>query len=241
MLTSLCMTIFADPPTAAPAAPPPHGTSIPKPAADDDTGYQLIFDGKTLTGWDGDPKFWSVKDGAITGQTTKENATKHNTFIFWKDKVGDFELHMKCREVDGNSGIQYRSKRLPGWVAAGYQCDMGPGKNHNAKLFDEHGKRGFICTAGQKVTISADGKKEVVSSDAVVPKFADGLDDKEWHNYVIIAKGHHLQHLIDGHLIIDCTDEDKEHAALTGVLGFQIHAGHPMMVQFKDIEIKKLD
>ena len=123
----------------------------------------------------------------------------------------------------------------------GLQCDMGPGKHHNAKLYDEHGKRGFICTAGQKVTISADRKKEVVSSDAATPKFADGLDDKEWHDYVIIAKGHHLQRLIDGHLIIDCTDEDKEHAALTGVLGFQIHAGHPMTGQFKDVEIKRLD
>jgi hypothetical protein len=50
-----------------------------------------------------------------------------------------------------------------------------------------------------------------------------------------------LQHLIDGHLIIDCTDEDREHAALTGVLGFQIHAGRPMTVQFKNIAIKKLD
>jgi hypothetical protein len=206
-----------------------------------DTGFVPIFDGKTLTGWDGDPKFWSVKDGAITGQTTKDKAAKHNTFLFWKDPVSDFELHVKCREVEGNSGIQYRSKRMPDWVAAGYQCDMGPGKNHNAKLYDERGKRGFICTAGQKVTISADGKKKVVASDAAVPEFADGLDDTQWHDYVIIAKGHHLQHLIDGHLIIDCTDEDQDHAALTGILGFQIHAGHPMTVQFKDIEIKKLD
>jgi hypothetical protein len=206
-----------------------------------DAGFVSIFDGKTLSGWDGDPKFWSVRDGAITGETTKEKSPKHNTFIFWKDEVGDFELHLKCREVDGNSGIQYRSKRSADWVASGYQCDMGPGKNHNGKLYDERGKRGYICTAGQKVTISADGKKEVVSTDAAVPKFADGLDDKEWHDYVIIARGHHLQHLIDGHLIVDCTDEDKEHAALTGVLGFQIHAGHVMTVQFKDIEMKKLD
>src|SRR5256885_945532 len=95
-----------------------------------EAGFVSIFDGKTLDGWDGDTKFWSVKDGAITGETTKENATKHNTFIFWKDPVGDFELHVKCREVGGNSGIQYRSKRLDDHVAAGYQCDMGPGKNH---------------------------------------------------------------------------------------------------------------
>src|SRR5271155_1762888 len=76
-------------------------------------GFVSIFDGNTLDGWDGDLKFWSVKDGAITGATTKETQPAHNTFIFWKTEVGDFELHCKCREVGGNSGIQFRSKRLP--------------------------------------------------------------------------------------------------------------------------------
>ena len=52
-----------------------------------------LFDCKSLKGWEGDPKFWSVQDGAILGQTTKENPTKGNTFLIWKDgKLSDFEL-----------------------------------------------------------------------------------------------------------------------------------------------------
>ena len=50
-------------------------------AADDK--WESLFDGKTLKNWDGNPAFWSVKDGAITGQTTKENPTKGNTFIIY--------------------------------------------------------------------------------------------------------------------------------------------------------------
>jgi hypothetical protein len=84
--------------------------------------------------------------------------------------VGNFELHCKCREVGGNSGIQFRSQRLPEFVAAGYQADMGPGKNHNGKIYDEHGKRGFLASVGEKSVIKEDGEKEVISTDAEAAK-----------------------------------------------------------------------
>src|SRR5687767_1272684 len=75
--------------------------------------FKPLFNGKDLSGWDGDPKFWSVKDGAITGQTTKENPTKGNTFLIWTNGVvDDFELRFKFKIIGGNSGVQYRSKRL---------------------------------------------------------------------------------------------------------------------------------
>ena len=58
-------------------------------------GFKSLFDGKTLKGWEGNPAFWSVKDGAITGQTTAENPTKGNTFLIWKGgEPANFELRM---------------------------------------------------------------------------------------------------------------------------------------------------
>ena len=58
-------------------------TALSFQAVGAEKGFEKIFDGKTLKGWNGDPKFWSVKDGAITGQTTKENPTrgKVNTLL----------------------------------------------------------------------------------------------------------------------------------------------------------------
>src|SRR5262249_19135445 len=41
--------------------------------ADDEEGFKPIFNGTDLTGWDGNPDFWSVQDGCIVGETTKEN------------------------------------------------------------------------------------------------------------------------------------------------------------------------
>ena len=212
--------------------------------ADDkkDDGFVSIFDGKSLDGWEGDPKFWSVKDGVLTGETEKDKQPAHNTFLFYKTEVGDFELRCKCREVGGNSGIQFRSKKLPDFVAAGYQADMGPGKNHNGKIYDEHGKRGFLASVGETTVIGADGKKQVVSTNEEAAKFADSLKLPDWIEYRVVAKGNHLQTYINGKLIADCTDNDKEHAATTGLLGFQIHKGNAgMLVQFKDVELKKLD
>src|ERR1035441_1529165 len=109
-------------------------------------GFARIFNGKDLTGWDGNPKLWSVKDGAITGQTTAENPAKGNTFLIWTNGTpGDFELRCSFKIVPGdkqgfaNSGIQYRSKVLDpsNWVVGGYQADMEAGPTYTGILYEE--------------------------------------------------------------------------------------------------------
>src|SRR6059036_936900 len=75
-------------------------------AAGNEAGFKSLFNGKDLSGWEGDPKFWSVKEGTITGQTTPENPLKQNTFLIWKGgTVEDFELRFSYRIVGGNSGV----------------------------------------------------------------------------------------------------------------------------------------
>src|SRR6185369_3952185 len=111
-----------------------------------EAGFESLFNGKDLTGWDGNPKLWSVKDGAITGQTTPENPASGNTFLIWTNGiVGDFELRCSFRLVPGdskgfaNSGIQYRSKVLDpaNWVVGGYQADMEAGASYTGILYEE--------------------------------------------------------------------------------------------------------
>ena len=106
-----------------------------------EVGFDSIFDGKTLKGWDGNPDFWSVKDGAITGITTPTNPTKGNTFIVWRGgEIADFELRLQFRIRGGNSGVQYRSKEVDKWVISGYQADFdGPG-GWTGTLYEERGR-----------------------------------------------------------------------------------------------------
>ncbi|MES2657807.1 MAG: DUF1080 domain-containing protein [Verrucomicrobiota bacterium] len=210
-----------------------------------------LFNGKDLTGWKGQSEFWSVKDGAITGQTTKEVPVKENTFLIWDGEVGDFMLTLKYKIVDengkadgfGNSGIQYRGKVVnPAYsVVAGYQADFEVGKTYSGILYEEKG-RGILAQRGQEVVISESEdpnkpKIEVTGEAGKSDEIQAGIKPGDWNEYKIVARGGHLEHFINGKKTVDVTDKTAV-GAKTGVLALQLHAGNPMTVQFKDIVLK---
>ena len=215
-------------------------------------GEVEIFNGKDLTGWEGNMDLWSVKDGTITGITPpdpadpKKGIIKHNTFLVWKaGKVSDFELTFQYRIEKGNSGVQYRSKELApgafGPIISGYQADFEAGKTYSGILYEEKG-RGILAKRGEKTTIkpSADGKKPLVEVTGSVGDSAAiqaAIKDEDWNEYRIVAKGNHVQHFINGMQTIDVTDEDTANAPKEGLLALQIHQGPPMIVQFKGFKL----
>ena len=205
---------------------------------------KAIFNGKDLTDWDGDPKFWSVKDGAITGLTTAENPTKGNTFLVWRGgTTKDFELTMMFKLDNHNSGVQYRSKTVDNdagkWVMRGYQADMDEKNTYTGGLYEEKG-RGIVAKPGQKVTIGENGKPKVTGTLAEPKDVLAKIKNKDWNELVIIAQGNHLVQKLNGLQTIDVTDDDPKGRAMEGLLGFQVHAGPPMKVQFKEITLKVL-
>lgn len=211
-------------------------------------GFHSLFNGKDLAGWDGDPRFWSVKNGAITGQTTPGNLAEHNTFLIWTNgTVADFELRCSFRVVPGdaqgfaNSGIQYRSQVVDpaGWVVHGYQADMEAGPTYTGILYEE-GIRGIMATRGEKVVWGQDCKKQVVGSVGDAAAIQASLHKGGWNDYIIIARGDHLQQFVNGRQTVDVTDQCEAKRALQGVLALQLHHGPPMMVQFRNLRLKKL-
>jgi hypothetical protein len=203
-------------------------------------GSPRLFDGKTLDGWSGDPKFWTVQDGCITGRTTTQNPTKGNTFLLWQGGlVEDFELHAMVRIDGGNSGIQYRSRHLGDWVVAGYQADFEAGDTYSGILYEERG-RGILAKQGEKVEIGTDGKPVVVGKTADPAEAKSAFKKGAWNRYVIRAEGNRLQHTVNGILTVDVTDNDTERRAMRGILALQLHAGPPMSVQFKELRLRTL-
>jgi putative heme-binding domain-containing protein len=201
-------------------------------------GFKSLFNGKDLTGWDGNPELWSVEDGCITGKTTGPEQLAYNQFLIWRGGVvKNFELHAKIKETGNNTGIQYRSKELPEngkWSIGGYQCDIHPATPNNAMVYEERG-RGIIVQNGQGVVIDPEGKRWLVSEHEPVK-----VDIAEWHEYTVIAQGNHLIHKVDGKVTIDLLDFELTKRSLEGLLAFQIHRGPAMNVQIKDVMLKEL-
>ena len=215
----------------------------------DSGNLKSLFNGNDLTGWDGDPSLWSVKDGVIHGETTEQIPAKGNTFIIWKDgTVKDFELRLSFRcNATNNSGIQYRSKHITvdnvknKWVVRGYQHELrneNKFPNTSGFIYDEGGKRGRICLVGEKAHWT-DGKKVIESTFLDEAGFQKLMKVDDWNEVVIVGKGNNLKHYLNGKLILDFSDNDP--AALEeGVLALQLHAGKPMWAEFKDIRLKQL-
>lgn len=201
-------------------------------------GFKPLFNGKDLSGWDGNPELWSVEDGCITGKTTGPEQLSYNQFLIWRGgNVKNFELHAKIKETGNNTGIQYRSKELPEngkWSIGGYQCDIHPAHPNNAMVYEERG-RGIIVQNGQGVVIDPEGKRWLASEHEPVK-----VDIAQWHDYTVIAQGNHLIHKIDGQVTIDLLDFEESKRSLEGLIAFQIHRGPAMNVQIKDVMLKEL-
>jgi hypothetical protein len=204
-------------------------------AADD--GFKPLFNGKDLTGWDGNPDLWSVQDGCITG-ITKTDPIPYNQFLIWRGgTVKNFELRAKIKQAGNNSGIQYRSKELKEvgpWSVGGYQCDIHPTPANNAMLYEERA-RAIVAQNGQSVIIDAEGQKWLTAQREPVK-----VNVEEWNDYEIIAKGNKLTHKVNGQVTIELTDHQADKRSLEGILALQIHRGPAMKVQVKDLMLKVL-
>jgi hypothetical protein len=204
-------------------------------------GFVSIFDGESLKGWDGNPDFWRVEDGTITGQTTAEKPTKGNTFIIWRGgQLGDFELKIDFKLTNHNSGVQYRSFEVPDqkWVVGGYQADCDGDRKYTGAIYGEK-FRGLLALRGQKTVVGENHKPKVVGSVGDPDELKSHIKTDDWNHYHIIAKGFHFVQKINGVTMSEMTDEDAAQRRASGILALQLHAGPPMKVQFRNIRLKQ--
>lgn len=244
-------------------------TALTPFATASDSGFKPIFNGKDLSGWEGKTNLWSVRDGAITGQTRSEaDLPKANTFLVYQGaQPANFELRLKFKltgeneKKQANSGVQYRSKQVEDpaeFIVAGYQADIDGGR-YIGMLYEERG-RGILMQPGQKIRISplkadaapaADAPKkgkqkgpkasiETLSTVTTPEQLKAAYTMGDWSDLRIVAKGNHVQHFVNGKLTADVTDNDTAHAPKSGVIALQLHRGPAMTVQFKDIQLKTL-
>jgi hypothetical protein len=231
------------PPSTAPYAP--RQSDRPTPVDGDEPGFQPIFDGKTTSGWEGDPQYWRVEDGALIGEITPATVVKSNTFIIWRGgRPKDFELKLDYRITPaGNSGINYRSVSVPDPVTPGnrfalrgYQFDLDGGKRYAGNNYEEKGRL-FVGVRGQ-LTRVVGGRPPVVLSTIGDPAEMAAAATDGWNAVHLIIRGNTLMHLLNGRLMSVTIDDDPPNRPSDGLLGMQVHVGPPMKVEYRNIRLK---
>ncbi len=224
-------------------------------------GFKQIFDGKTLHGWEGDSTYWRVEDGSITGETTAATLLKkNNSFLIWQGGAPEnFELEVLYKVSPlGNSGINYRSEKIPGeYALKGYQADLDGEQHYTGSNYEERG-RTTLAARGETVVLDTikDLKKEsaenyiqsnvwihkgIVQPTSSTDSLKSFIKNDDWNRYYLIVNGSHLRHYINGILMSDVTDNDTVNRKMKGLIGVQVHVGPPMIVQFKNIWLKIIE
>ena len=205
--------------------------------------FHAIFDGESLKGWSApNMSYWSIKDGAITAESTSENPCTSNQFLVWQGgDVADFELKLRFRVTGNgcNSGVQFRSRIKPNGLAVGYQADIYERGPYLGGVCDElHTRKGpeLLTANGKKTVIDTSGKRTSTSLAGKATMKPPG----EWNDYHITAKGQRIILRINGVKCSELLDQEEEHYDLKGILGLQLRSGKPMKVQFKDVYLRQL-
>jgi hypothetical protein len=225
----------------------PKQSDRPEPIEGDEAGFQPLFDGKTLKGWEGDPKYWRVEDGLLVGEVTPETLLKSNTFIIWRGGAPkDFELKADYRITSGgNSGINYRSVVVPDAVTPGnkfamrgYQADIDGQNRYTGQNYEEKGRL-FLATRGQ-ITHVVGGRKPILLGSLGHPKDLAAFITNDWNSYHLIIRGNTLIHMLNGHLMSVVIDDDAPNRKFEGLIGVQVHVGPPMKVEYRNFRLRNL-
>src|SRR5262245_9315724 len=223
----------------------PKQSDRPIPIESDEAGFRQIFDGRTLTGWEGNPTYWRAENGSLVGEITPQTVIKSNTFIVWRGgQPKDFELKLDYRITpDGNSGINYRSAVVPDTVTPenrfamrGYQFDLDGRKRYPGNNYEEKGRL-FLALRGQLTHVVGGRPPTLRSTFADADALASHITD-EWNAVHISARSNTLTHILNGHLMSVVIDDDVPNRPADGLIGVQVHVGPPMKVEYRNIRLK---
>jgi hypothetical protein len=243
-LTACTSSAFGAQQSAQPYVP--KQSDRPAPIEGDEPGFESIFDGRTLKGWEGDPKYWRVSDGVMIGEITPETVIKSNTFIIWRGgEVENFELKVDFRITPaGNSGINYRSVVVPDKVTPanafamrGYQCDIDGQNRYTGNNYEEKGRL-FLAQRGDVTHVTGTRIPVVLSRTGDNKELARHITDG-WNAAHLVIRGNVLAHSINNQLMCTVVDDDPMRQR-TGLIGVQVHVGPPMRVEYRNWRLKKL-
>jgi hypothetical protein len=226
----------------------------------DHEGYVSIFDGVSLKDWDGHPKFWRVEDGAIVGESTRQNPSGNSYIVYRGFKAKDFTLKFEIKVLGkGGSGFQYRSQTgipwlMPirpevtsnagpvnlNWMMTGPQADFWPSQVYSGQFYSENTPMRIIAWRGQVVESYGAARKRLMGNVGDRQALGELVRKDDWNQYSVIARGGTCIHIINGHVMAVLVDDDPASSNnLPGYFGIEIESITKLFV--RNIWVKKLD
>lgn len=240
-------------PPAPGARPPRYVEPAPYAFARHD-GWQAMFDGRTLAGWEGQADAWRVEDGAIVSQS--DGSSNAPVYLFWKGELADFEFKTEIR-LEGekaNSGVQFRAEMLgktakpnSEWESFGYQADYDFANTQTGALIE--------CCAGprrgpspRQYRASMGMAVHVAPGGADASALLGGIGDPaallrtikvgDWNELHIIARGRTMMYLLNGRLMSVVIDDDAQRFRASGRLAIQLEGSGARKVSYRNLWVK---
>jgi hypothetical protein len=224
-------------------------------------GYLSLFDGVSLKGWDGNPKFWRAEGGAIVGESTVQNPSGNTYLVYRGMEAKDFTLKFEMKvEGSGGSGFQYRSKTgLPwlsniadnvtanvgpvnlNWMMTGPQADFWPSsRDWTGQFYSENTPMRILSWRGQVVEGAGLGRKRLMGNIGDRQVLGGVVKMNDWNEYTVIARGGTCMHVLNGQLMAVMVDDDPDSSNnQSGLFGIEIEA--TTKVSVRNIWVKKLN
>jgi hypothetical protein len=173
---------------------------------------EVLFDGKTLTGWHTQGTgTWSVSEGRIHAI----NPQKNWGHLVSEKSYKDGYVRFKFLNVVGNSGLYVRGTESGLYGVKGMQIDIG------------------FAQDGSVMSVTDTNYAWL----QIVTKAMDSayLKAGEWNELAVDVQGAGIKTYINGRLIWVGTNISG--IAATGILALQLHSGDNNDIYFKDIEL----
>ena len=270
-ITSRSLQAQADP-AGKPNAPAGRGTADGRGARGpryvdaepinfaDHTGWQSLFDGVSMKGWDCPPDVWHAENGEIVAVSSATDPAG-STYCIWKGGEPanfEFQTELKAEGQGANSGIQFRAVLLgavptakhSAWDTFGYQADWDYQNSNTGALIE-------CCTSGARVgtpprpdrayrgqvvrTAVGEGQKPSLLSTFGDPdQLKSYIDAPGWNQLHLIARGNTMMFMINGHLMSVLVDDNAAKAKARGLLAVQMEGRGDIKVHFRNLWLKNL-
>lgn len=198
------------------------GILIPPKA---DAQFVSLFNGTTLEGWEGDPKWFRVEDGAIVAGSL-DRLVPDTVFLSTTRDYHNFDLTYEVKLVGsrerGNGGVQIRSQRIPESThVRGYQVDVG--QHYWGRLYDESRRRKILTDLPEYFSIDTD------------------VNHGGWNRYRVWVYDDNIKIWLNDTLVADYNETDPAIVREAGFIAVQAHAGPPTEIWYRDLLIRELD